>query len=73
MNPTSDILDSEATAKHRTVEPFKFRRVNEITGVFVLVIVALLIAVVLWMGHSQRWFRSRVTLQITLPEAASAQ
>jgi phospholipid/cholesterol/gamma-HCH transport system substrate-binding protein len=72
MNQTSDILDSEATAKDRTAEPFKFRRVNEITGVFVLVIVALLIAVVLWMGHSQRWFRSRVTLQITLPEAGAA-
>jgi len=49
-------------------EHFKFRRVNEITGVFVLVIVAVLIAAVLWTGHSQRWFRSRVTLRITLPE-----
>ncbi len=72
MNQTSDILDSEATAKNRPEEPFKFRRVNEITGVFVLVIVALLIAAVLWMGHSQRWLRSRVTLWITLPEAGAA-
>jgi phospholipid/cholesterol/gamma-HCH transport system substrate-binding protein len=72
MNKTSDILDSEATAKNRPAEPFKFRRVNEITGVFVLVIVAVLIAAVLWMGHSQRWLRSRVTLRITLPEAGAA-
>lgn len=55
-----------------TAERFKFQRVNEITGTFVLVIVALLVAAVLWMGHSQRWFRSRVTLRITLPEAGAA-
>lgn len=54
------------------VERFKFRRVNEITGVFVLVIIAVLVAAILWMGHSQRWFRSRVTLRITLPEAGAA-
>jgi phospholipid/cholesterol/gamma-HCH transport system substrate-binding protein len=72
MNKASDILDSEAIAKNRPEEPFKLRRVNEITGVFVLVIVAILIAVVLWMGHSQRWFRSRVTLRIALPEGGAA-
>jgi len=72
MNKTTDILDSEATAKNQTEEPFKLRHVNEITGVFVLLIVAVLIAAVLWMGHSQRWFRSRVTLRITLPEAGAA-
>jgi phospholipid/cholesterol/gamma-HCH transport system substrate-binding protein len=72
MNKTSDSLDPEASVKNRPEEPFKFRRVNEITGVFVLVIVAVLIAAVLWMGHSQRWFRSRVTLRITLPEAGAA-
>ncbi|HZL44480.1 MAG TPA: MlaD family protein [Verrucomicrobiae bacterium] len=53
-------------------EHFKLRRVNEITGTFVLVIVAVLVAAVVWMGHSQRWFRSRVTLQIVLPEAGAA-
>jgi len=53
-------------------ERFKFRRVNEITGTFVLVIIAVLIAAILWMGHSQRWFRSRVTLRIILPEAGAA-
>ena len=51
---------------------FKFRRVNEITGTFVLVIVALLIAAVVWTGRSQRWFKSNVTLRITLPEDGAA-
>ncbi len=51
---------------------FKFRRVNEITGVFVLVVIALLIATVVWTGRSQRWFRSNVTLRIVLPEAGAA-
>jgi phospholipid/cholesterol/gamma-HCH transport system substrate-binding protein len=53
-------------------ERFKFRRVNEITGTFVLVVVAVLIATVMWAGHSQRWFKSRVTLRIILPEAGAA-
>lgn len=51
---------------------FKFRRVNEITGTFVLVVVAVLLAAVVWTGHSQRWFKSRVTLRIVLPEAGAA-
>jgi phospholipid/cholesterol/gamma-HCH transport system substrate-binding protein len=53
-------------------ERFKFRRVNEITGTFVLVVVAVLVAAVAWTGHSQRWFKSRVTLRIVLPEAGAA-
>jgi phospholipid/cholesterol/gamma-HCH transport system substrate-binding protein len=56
----------------RVADSFKFRRVNEITGTFVLVIVAALIAAILWTGHSQRWFKSRVTLRIVLPEAGAA-
>lgn len=51
---------------------FKFRRVNEITGTFVLIVVAALIAAVVWTGHNQRWFKSRVTLRIVLPEAGAA-
>ena len=51
---------------------FKVRRVNEITGTFVLVIIALLVAGVVWTGRSQRWFKSNVTLRITLPEAGAA-
>jgi phospholipid/cholesterol/gamma-HCH transport system substrate-binding protein len=53
-------------------ERFKLRRVNEITGTFVLVIVAVLIATVVWTGRSQRWFKSNVTLRIILPEAGAA-
>jgi phospholipid/cholesterol/gamma-HCH transport system substrate-binding protein len=51
---------------------FQFRRVNEITGTFVLVVVAVLIAAVVWTGRNQRWFRSNVTLRIVLPEAGAA-
>jgi len=53
-------------------EEFKFRRVHEIAGTFVLVIVALLIAGIIWTGHSQRWFKSRVPLRIVLPETGAA-
>ena len=60
---------SVTTEADGLAERFKFRHVNEITGTFVLVIVAVLIAAVVWTGHSQRWFRSRVTLRIILPEA----
>jgi phospholipid/cholesterol/gamma-HCH transport system substrate-binding protein len=58
--------------RQRLMERFKFRRVNEITGTFVLVIVAVLIAGIVWTGHSQRWFKSRVPLRIVLPEAGAA-
>ena len=58
--------------RQRLADYFKFRRVNEITGTFVLVIITVLIAAVVWTGHSQRWFKSRVTLRIVLPEAGAA-
>jgi phospholipid/cholesterol/gamma-HCH transport system substrate-binding protein len=51
---------------------FKSRRVNEITGMFVLVVIAVLIGIIIWTGHSQRWFKSKVTLRIGLPEAGAA-
>jgi phospholipid/cholesterol/gamma-HCH transport system substrate-binding protein len=51
---------------------FKLRRVNEIAGVFVLVVLGLLIALVLWTGRSQRWFKGKVSLRITFPEAGAA-
>lgn len=55
------------------LEPrFKFRRVNEITGTFVLVVVAVLIAAVVWTGRSHRWFKSNVTVRIILPAAGAA-
>ena len=55
----------------QSADSFKFRRVNEITGTFVLVIVVALIAAIVWTGHSQRWFKSRVTLRIVLPAAGA--
>src|SRR3954447_6563483 len=53
-------------------EQFKFRRVKEITGTFVLVIILAMIAAVVWTGRSQRWFKSNVTLRIVLPAAGAA-
>ena len=53
-------------------ERFKFRHVNAITGTFVLIVLAVLIAAVVFSGRSQRWFIGNVTLRITLPEAGAA-
>src|SRR5436190_8328674 len=63
---------NETANNPEPLQRFKFRRVNEITGTFVLIIVAVLIAAVVWTGRSQRWFRSNVTLKIALPEAGAA-
>jgi phospholipid/cholesterol/gamma-HCH transport system substrate-binding protein len=38
----------------------------------VLIVIAVLVAAVAWTGHSQRWFKSRVTLRIVLPKAGAA-
>ena len=51
---------------------FQFRHVNEITGTFVILVVAVLLAALVWAGHSQRWFKSRVMLRIALPEDGAA-
>ncbi len=74
MNETTNIPEPlhRDDRDPRLEQRFKFRRVNEITGTFVLVVVALLVAAVVWMGHSQRWLKSRVTLRIVLPEAGAA-
>ena len=53
-------------------ERFQFRHVNEITGTFVLIVIALVIAAIVWTGHTQRWFKSNVTLRITLPADGAA-
>ncbi|MGA2220616.1 MAG: MlaD family protein [Verrucomicrobiia bacterium] len=53
-------------------ERFKFRHVNAITGTFVLAVVAVLIAAIVWTSHSQRWFRSNATLRIVLPATGAA-
>ncbi len=74
MNETTNIPEPSRPDDRGQLmaERFKFRRVNEITGTFVLVVVAALIAAIVWTGHSQRWFKSRVTLRIVLPEAGAA-
>ncbi len=71
MNEAPDILDPLRQDEPKK-ERFKFRRVNEITGVFVLVIVAVLVAAIVWADRSQRWFKSNVTLRIVLPENGAA-
>lgn len=53
-------------------ERFKFRHVNAITGTFVLIVLAVLVAAVVFAGRSQRWFIGNVTLRIILPEAGAA-
>src|ERR1043165_5618863 len=63
---------NEIAHNPESLQRFKFRRVNEITGTFVLIIVAVLIAAVVWTGRSQRWFKSNVTLRIVLPETGAA-
>ncbi len=74
MNETSNPPEPSPLDERgqRLKQRFHFRRVNEITGTFVLVIVALLIATVVWTGRSQRWFKSNVALRIILPEGGAA-
>jgi len=71
-NPGIPESSSSDSRRQRLMERFKFKWVNEITGTFVLVVVAVLIAAIIWTGHSQRWFKSRVALRIVLPEAGAA-
>jgi phospholipid/cholesterol/gamma-HCH transport system substrate-binding protein len=74
MNQTPDLLEPLPRDNGSPLpEPhFKFRRVREITGAFVLIVIGLLIATVVWTGRSQRWFKSNVTLGILLPETGAA-
>jgi phospholipid/cholesterol/gamma-HCH transport system substrate-binding protein len=74
MNTQPDVPETSPMEKRIPVvkERFKFRRVNEVTGTFVLIIVSVLIACVVWMGRSQRWFKGNVELRIALPEAGAA-
>jgi len=74
MNETTNIPEPlRRDERDQLIEQrFKFRRVNEITGTLVLVVVALLIAAGVWTGHSQRWFKSKVTLRIKLPDTGAA-
>ena len=74
MNETANTPDPSRRddRSRRLADRFKLRRVNEITGTFVLVVIAVVIAAVVWTGRSQRWFRSNVTVRIVLPEDGAA-
>jgi phospholipid/cholesterol/gamma-HCH transport system substrate-binding protein len=47
---------------------FKFRHVNELTGLLVLGVLALVLAGLIFSGHSQRWFARKYTFDVLLPE-----
>lgn len=51
---------------------FHFRYVNELTGLFILTVAALVLAGVVFSGHSQRWFARKYTFEVLLPEAGTA-
>ena len=74
MNKAPDILEPAPTGDQGPParERFKFRRVHEITGTFVLIVVAVVVSAVVWMGRGQRWFKGNVDLQIVLPEDGAA-
>jgi hypothetical protein len=49
-------------------KPFKFRYVNEIVGLFVLVVLAAVIAGIFLAGREQGWFLPKHDLFTVLPE-----
>ena len=51
-------------------KPFRFRHVNEITGAFVLGVLALLLVGVVGTGFSQRWFTRATEFTLLLPTGA---
>ena len=51
---------------------FKFRHVNELVGVFVLGVVALIIIGVIFSSHSQRWFARKFSFDVLLPQAGTS-
>jgi phospholipid/cholesterol/gamma-HCH transport system substrate-binding protein len=54
-----------------TDKRFKFRHVNEVTGLFVLAVLALIVAGALFSGHSQQWFSRKYAFDVLLPEAGA--
>jgi len=51
---------------------FKFRHVNEMTGLFVIGVLLLVVAGIIFSGHSQRWFSRKYSFKILLPEAGAS-
>lgn len=52
-------------------KPFKFRYVNEITGVFVLLVIAAVIAGVFVAGRAQKWFEPIHEVEVVFPPEGS--
>lgn len=52
-------------------KPFKFRYVNELVGSFVLLVVAALIAGIIFAGHAQDWFEPVNQIRLDFPEEGS--
>jgi phospholipid/cholesterol/gamma-HCH transport system substrate-binding protein len=51
---------------------FKFRHVNELVGLFVIGVVALIITGVILSSHSQRWFARKFRFDVLLPQAGTS-
>jgi len=51
---------------------FKLKHVNEITGTFVILVVIVVIAAVIGMAFSQRWFQRTVPVDIRMPPEGAA-
>src|SRR5947207_11008810 len=73
MNEPAGIPNApDDNRSNRGEQRFKFRHVYAITGTFVLVLVGVLIAALVFAGRSQRWFIGNVTLRVILPEEGAA-
>jgi phospholipid/cholesterol/gamma-HCH transport system substrate-binding protein len=51
---------------------YRFRHVNELVGVFVIAVVALVIVGVIFSSHSQRWFARKFSFDVLLPQAGTS-
>ena len=51
---------------------FKFRHVNEVVGIFVIAVVALVIVGVIFSSHSQRWFARKFGFDVLLPQSGTS-
>ena len=51
---------------------FQFRHVNELTGLFVIAVLALVVAGIVFSGHSQRWFERKFAFNVRLPEEGAS-